>query len=136
MEWRSLQILSLLCIFLIHEISQLADYGTEKIGTLINSYNVHKIQIQIQGEVGFSQLDIRAEDTESEWKLFRRLIFVWYNDSILQEELSTLIDSDNSDIDIAFPNLPGEDVLQHTMCICSIARWCPGVRQWYIITNA
>ena len=92
----------------------------KKIGTLINSYSVHK-RIQIQGEVGFSQPDIRAEDTESEWKLFRRVIFVWYNDSILQEELSTLIDSDNSDIDIAFPNLPGEDVLQHTMRICSIA---------------
>lgn len=79
---------------------------------------MHKIQIQIQGEVGFSQLDIRAEDAESEWKLFRRVIFVWYNDSILQEELSTLIDSDNSDIDIAFPNLPGK-MYSNTPCAFS-----------------
>ena len=44
-----------------------------------------------------------TEDTESEWKLFRRVIFVRYKDSTFQM-LSTLIDS-GTDIATAFPNL-------------------------------
>ena len=76
----------------------------KKTRTLINSYSVYK-RIQILGEVGFSKPDIGAEDTESEWKLFRRVIFVRYKDSILQGGLSRLIYSDNSDIATAFPNL-------------------------------
>ena len=83
---------------------KLAGYGIEKIRTLINFYSVAQ-RIQFQGEVGISQPDIDAEDTESEWKLFRRVIFVRYKDSTLQEVLSTLIDSGNSDISTAFPNL-------------------------------
>ena len=83
---------------------KLADYGTEKIRTLITFYNVAQ-RIQFQGEIGISQPDINAEDTESEWKLLRRVIFVRYKDSTLQQVLSTLIDSGNSDITTAFPNL-------------------------------
>lgn len=55
--------------------SKLADYGTEKIQTIINFYSVAQ-RIQFQGEVGISQPDIDAEDTESEWKLFHLVIFV------------------------------------------------------------
>ena len=83
----------------------MADYGIEKIRTLINFYSVAQ-GIQFQGEIGISQPDVNAEDTESEWKLFRRVIFVRYKDSTLQQVLSTLTDSGNSDIATAFPNLP------------------------------
>lgn len=83
---------------------KLADYGIEKIRTPTNFYSVAQ-RIQFQGEIGISQPDINAEDTELEWKLFRRVIFVRYKDSTLQQVLSTLIDSGNSDIATAFPNL-------------------------------
>ena len=82
----------------------MADYGIEKIRTLINFYSVAQ-RIQFQGEVGISQPDINAEDTESQWKLFRRVICVRYKDSTLQQVLSTFIDTGNSDIATAFPNL-------------------------------
>ena len=83
---------------------KLTDYDIEKIRTLINFYSVGQ-RIQFQGEIGISQPDINAEDTESEWKLFRRVFFVRYKGSTLQQVLSTLIDSGNSDIATAFPNL-------------------------------
>lgn len=82
---------------------KLADYGIEKIRTPTNFYSVAQ-RIQFQGEIAISQPDINAEDTESEWKLFRRVILVRYKDSTLQQVLSTLIDSGNSDIATAFPN--------------------------------
>ena len=84
---------------------KLADYVIEKIRTLINFYSVAQRIIQFQGEIGISQPDINAEDTESEWKPFRRVIVVRYKDSTLQQVLWTLIDSANSDIATAFPNL-------------------------------
>ena len=73
---------------------KLADYDIEKIRTLINFYSVAQ-RIQFQGEIGISQPDINAEDTESQWKLFRRVFFVRYKDSTLQQVLSKLIDSGN-----------------------------------------
>ena len=82
---------------------KLADYDIEKIRPLIIFYSVAQ-RIQFQGEIGISQPDINAKDTESEWKLFRRVSFVRYKDSTLQQVLSTLIDSGNSDIATAFPN--------------------------------
>ena len=63
---------------------KLADYGTEKLRTLINFYSVTQ-WIQFQGEVAISQPDIDAEHTESEWKLFCLVIFVRYKDSTLQQ---------------------------------------------------
>lgn len=83
---------------------KLADYGIEKIRTLVNFYSVAQ-KIQFQGDVGISQPDIDAEDTESEWKLFRRVIFVRYKDTSLQQVLSAMIGSGDSDIATAFPNL-------------------------------
>ena len=74
---------------------KLADYDIEKIRTLIIFYSVAQ-RIQFQGEIGISQPDINAKDTESEWKLFRRVSFVRYKDSTLQQVLSTLIDSGNT----------------------------------------
>ena len=61
---------------------KLADNSIGKIRTLINFYSVAQM-IQFQGEIGISQTDINAEDTESEWKLFRQVIFVRYKDSTL-----------------------------------------------------
>ena len=52
---------------------------------------------------GMTQPDIDAEDTESEWKLFRRVIFIQYKNSSLQDVLTKLIS--NADLSAAFPNL-------------------------------
>ena len=52
---------------------------------------------------GMTQPDIDAEDTESEWKLFRRVIFIQYKNSSLQDVLTKLIS--NADLLAAFPNL-------------------------------
>ena len=49
-----------------HTDDKLADYDIEKLRTLINFYSVAQ-RIQFQGEIGISQPNINAEDTESEW---------------------------------------------------------------------
>jgi hypothetical protein len=55
------------------------------------------------GQEGESEPDIDPEDTEAEWKLFRRLIFKQYRDSSVHQVLSKLIS--NGDVAAAFPNL-------------------------------
>ena len=49
---------------------KLPDYGIEKMKMLINFYSVAQ-RVQLNGGEGVSQPDIDAEETESEWKLFR-----------------------------------------------------------------
>ncbi|KAI6649896.1 Zinc finger protein [Oopsacas minuta] len=56
-----------------------------------------------RGDEGISQPDIEAKETESEWKLFRRLIFLQYKGRSLQFVLSRLLG--NGEIYAAFPNL-------------------------------
>ena len=70
--------------------------------TLINFYSVAQ-RVKFNEDEGVSQPDIDAEETESEWKLFRRVIFIQYKSSTLQQVLSRLIGS--GDISAAFPNL-------------------------------
>ena len=60
-------------------------------------------EIHFDGNKGISKPDIDPEDTESEWKLFRRLVYVQHKGSSLQQVLSTLLSSE--DIAAAFPNL-------------------------------
>ena len=43
--------------------------------TLINFYSIAQ-SVKFGGQEGESQPDIEAEETESEWKLFRRVLFV------------------------------------------------------------
>ena len=81
---------------------ELSHYGMEKITTLINFYGVAQ-RVHFSGVEGVSQPDIDAEETESGWKLFWRVIFVQYKSSSLQQVLSGLIDS--GDIAAAFLNL-------------------------------
>ena len=81
---------------------KLVAYGTEKIQSLISFYGSAQ-EVYFDGNKGTSQPDIDPEDTESEWKLFRRVIFVQHRHSSLQQVLSTLLSS--GDIAAAFPNL-------------------------------
>ena len=80
----------------------LSDYSTDKINTLTAFYGSAQ-EVQFDGKKGVSQLDIDQQDTESEWKLFRRLMLVQHKRSSLQQVLSTLLNS--SSIRASFPNL-------------------------------
>ena len=64
----------------------LSDYGADKINTLTAFY------VSVQKK-GVSQPDIDREDTESEWKLFRRLMLVQHKRSSLQQVLSALLNT-------------------------------------------
>ena len=81
---------------------KLSKYGIEKIKTLTDFYGCVQ-EVHFDGNKGVSKPDIDPKDTESEWKLFRRLIFVQHQDSSLQQVLSALLSS--ADIAAAFPNL-------------------------------
>ena len=47
--------------------------------TFINSYDVAQ---RVNGNKGVSQTNIDVEETESEWKLFQRVIFVCVQTSV------------------------------------------------------
>ena len=49
--------------------------GDQKIATLLKFYGLPQ-KVQFGGENDISQPDIEVEDGVSEWKLFRRVIFV------------------------------------------------------------
>ena len=80
----------------------LSDYSTDKINTLTAFYGSAQ-EVQFDGKKGVSQPDIDQQDTESEWKLFHRLMLVQHKRSSLQQVLSTLLNS--SSIRASFPNL-------------------------------
>ena len=98
-------LISSLAVFDPHHLPEdednLRDYGTDKIKTLIAFYGSVQ-EVQFDGKKGVSQPDIDQEDTESEWKLFRRLMFVQHKRSSLQQVLSALL---SSSIRASFPNL-------------------------------
>ena len=71
---------------------ELSGYGMENMQTLIKFYGIVQ-RVQFDGDEGVSQPDIHAEETASEWKLFRRVMFVRYKSSSLQEVLSALTGS-------------------------------------------
>ena len=81
---------------------ELTNYGVQKIQTLIGFYgSVQKIHCE--GNEGVSQPDVDREDTEAEWKVFRRVIFIQHKRSSLHQVLIVLLNS--ADIIAAFPNL-------------------------------
>ena len=82
--------------------SKLSDYGTEKIKVLSAWYGSVQ-DMQFDGKEGSSEPDIDSEDTESEWKLFRRLMHLQNKKSSLQQVLSALLSS--TTIATSFPNL-------------------------------
>ena len=67
--------------------SKLSDYGTEKIKVLSAWYGFVQ-DVQFDGKKGSSEPDIDSEDTESEWKLFRRLMHLHHKKSSLQQVLN------------------------------------------------
>ena len=82
--------------------ANLSDYGIDKINTLTAFYGSVQ-EVQFDGKKGVSQPDIDREDTESVWKLFRRLMLVQHKRSSLKEVLSALLSS--SSIRASFPTL-------------------------------
>ena len=58
---------------------------------------------EFDGQTGSSEPDIDQEDVESEWKVFRRLMYLHHKKSSLQQVLSVLVDS--SSTKTSFPNL-------------------------------
>ena len=79
-----------------------SDYGIEKMKNLTSFYGCVQ-KITFDGKEGLSTPDIDPEDTESEWKLFRRVIFVRHKGSSLEQFLSLLVGT--ADNVAAFPNL-------------------------------
>ncbi len=59
--------------------------------------------VQFDGQIASSKPDIDPEDTESEWKIFRRLMYLNHKRSSLQQVFSTLLTS--STTKTTFPNL-------------------------------
>ena len=84
------------------ELQLSPNYGMEKLKMLINYYSVIQ-HVNFGDDEGISQPDIDGEETEAEWKLFRRVILRQFKSRSLQDVLSKLINS--GDISIAFPNL-------------------------------
>ncbi len=80
----------------------LSGYGTEKIAKLTDFYGMEQ-KVKCDGQEGESEPDIDIEETEAEWKLFRRLIFKQYKGSSIHQVLSRLICE--GDVAAAFPNL-------------------------------
>ena len=78
----------------------MSDYGTDKIAKLTDFYGVAQ-KVNFEGQEGESEPDVDPDDTEAEWKLFRRLIFKQYRDNSIHQVLSKLVSK--SDIAVAFP---------------------------------
>ena len=81
---------------------ELLNYGTDKINMLTSFYGSPQ-KVILNGQEAVSQIDIHPEETASEWKLFRRIIYKQYLEKSLQDVLLTLTRKD--DIRAGFPNL-------------------------------
>ena len=80
----------------------MTNYGMDKINMLTSFYGAQQ-KVILNGEEAVSQPDLNPEETESEWKLFRRIIFKQYGQKSLQDVLLTL--TGKEDIKAGFPNL-------------------------------
>lgn len=81
---------------------ELSSYGEQKMKTLIDFYSSPQ-KVQFEGKESVSIPDIDGDETESEWKLFRRVMFMQYKSASLQHVLSRLLE--NNEMAAAFPNL-------------------------------
>ena len=70
---------------------------------VLTSFNGTSQKVIFDGKEVVSQPDVDVEETESEWKLFRRIFLKEYKDSSLQQVFLTL--TGNEDIVAGFPNL-------------------------------
>ena len=82
----------------------LAEYGEDKLDDLITFYG-NEQKVVFEGKAWVSTPDIDKKETESEWKMFRRVLFSQYKSSTddLQVVTSRLLT--DSTLNAAFPNL-------------------------------
>ena len=67
----------------------LSFYGTEKIKILTDFYG-HEQQVSFQGDVGHSRPDVDPEQSEAEWKIYRRIMFAKFkNDTGGDDSMSS-----------------------------------------------
>ena len=106
LRMKSTDLISAISLFDPHHLSSSAemltelDYGTEKLKTLISQYGIVQ-KAQFEGAESFSVPDIEAEETSSEWKLFRQVLLLRNKGNSLQHVLLSLVDCKES----SFPNL-------------------------------
>ena len=69
----------------------LSFYGTEKIKILTDFYG-HEQQVSFQGEIGHSRPDVDPEQSEAEWKIYRRIMFAKFkNDTGGNDSVSSTV---------------------------------------------
>ena len=84
------------------EEKDLSMYGSEKLNVLTSFYGMPQT-ITFQSTTGTSVPDVDPEQTEAEWKIFRRLMFTKLKSSTSKDVIHALIS--NSTLSSAFPNL-------------------------------
>ena len=80
----------------------LSSYGNDKLHTLTNFYGSPQ-QITFDGQTKLSTPDVVAEETEAEWKIFRRILSTNFSSSSLSEVLTSI--TTNETLKAGFPNL-------------------------------
>ena len=80
----------------------LSSYGNDKLHTLTNFYGSPQ-QITFDGQTKLSTPDVVSEETEAEWKIFRRILSTNFSSSSLSEVLTSI--TTNETLKAGFPNL-------------------------------
>ena len=80
----------------------LSSYGTDTISILTDFYGRAQ-QVKLQDEVGHSSPDVDIEQTQAEWKIFRRIMFAKFKAKTAATVLCNLLTSDT--LSAGFPNL-------------------------------
>ena len=80
----------------------LSSYGTEKLQILTKFYGSPQ-KITFKGQPKFSVPDIDMDQTEAEWKIFRRILFTNFREANVSYVLTSLLQNDT--LKAGFPNL-------------------------------
>ncbi len=103
---RSSDVFSAYSIFnprhLPEEEKNLSTYGSEELELLTNYYGKPQT-VSFQCTTGTSVPDVNPEQTEAEWKIFRRMMFTKFKNSTAKEVINALVS--NTTLGSAFPNL-------------------------------
>ena len=81
---------------------ELATYGVETLKKLTDFYGKEQ-RAMYEDKTGVSQPDVVAEQAEAEWKIFRRVMFVQFRSTGLENVTSNLLT--NPTLCAGFPNL-------------------------------
>jgi hypothetical protein len=84
------------------EEKDLSSYGSEQLNILTSFYGMPQT-VSFQSTTGTSVPDVDPEQTEAEWKIFRRGMFTKFKSSTAKEVTHALLS--NSTLSSAFPNL-------------------------------